>query len=93
MLQKVGPAPRHLPANIAEEIIARHLYSPSLLCILSMQDWLSMAPELLNDRGGSIYAHPEGQADGQVPYAELEQIMEHKELTEKIKLLIKRSRR
>ena len=93
MLQKVGPAPRHLPANIAEEIIARHLYSPSLLCILSMQDWLSMAPELLNDRGGSIYAQPEGQADGQVPYAELEQIMEHKELTEKIKLLIKRSRR
>ena len=46
MLQKQGRAPEHLPAHLAEEIIARHLYCPSMLCILSMQDWLAMDTEL-----------------------------------------------
>ena len=46
MLQKQGRAPEHLPAHLAEEIIARHLYCPSMLCILSLQDWLSMDSEL-----------------------------------------------
>lgn len=46
MLQKEGHAPAHLPAHLAEEIIARHLYCPSMLCILSLQDWLSMDSEL-----------------------------------------------
>ena len=42
MLQKEGRAPEHLPAHIAEEIIARHLYCPSMLCVLSLSDWLAM---------------------------------------------------
>jgi 4-alpha-glucanotransferase len=42
MLQKEGRAPEQLPAHLAEEIIARHLYCPSMLCILSLQDWLAM---------------------------------------------------
>ena len=46
MLQKEGRAPEHLPAHIAEEIIARHLYCPSMLCLLSLQDWLAMDSEL-----------------------------------------------
>ena len=46
MLQKEGRAPEQLPAHLAEEIIARHLYCPSMLCILSLQDWLSMDMEL-----------------------------------------------
>jgi 4-alpha-glucanotransferase len=46
MLQKQGRAPEHLPAHLAEEIIARHLYCPSMLCILSLQDWLAMDGEL-----------------------------------------------
>ena len=46
MLQKEGRAPEQLPAHLAEEIIARHLYCPSMLCILSLQDWLSMDSEL-----------------------------------------------
>ena len=46
MLQKQGRAPEHLPAHLAEEIIARHLYCPSMLCMLSLQDWLSMDTEL-----------------------------------------------
>ena len=46
MLQKQGRAPEHLPAHLAEEIIARHLYCPSMLCMLSFQDWLAMDTEL-----------------------------------------------
>ena len=46
MLQKQGRAPEHLPAHLAEEIIARHLYCPSMLCLLSIQDWLAMDGEL-----------------------------------------------
>ena len=46
MLQKEGRAPEQLPAYLAEEIIARHLYCPSMLCLLSLQDWLAMDGEL-----------------------------------------------
>jgi len=46
MLQKQGRAPEHLPAHLAEEIIARHLYCPSMLCILTLQDWLAIDSEL-----------------------------------------------
>jgi len=46
MLQKEGRAPEQLPAHLAEEIIARHLYCPSMLCVLPVQDWLAMDGEL-----------------------------------------------
>ena len=46
MLQKEGRAPEQLPVHLAEEVIARHLYCPSMLCILSLQDWLAMDSEL-----------------------------------------------
>ena len=46
MLQKEGRAPEQLPAHLAEEIIARHLYCPSMFCMLSLQDWLAMDGEL-----------------------------------------------
>ena len=46
MLQKQGRAPEQLPAHLAEEIIGRHLYCPSMLCLLSLQDWLAMDGEL-----------------------------------------------
>ena len=46
MLQKEGRAPQQLSALLAEEIIARHLYCPSMLCILTLPDWLAMDQEL-----------------------------------------------
>ena len=41
MLQKEGRAPRQLTLALAEEIVARHLYSPSMLCILPIQDLMA----------------------------------------------------
>ena len=46
ILQRMGKAPLQLPAHIAEQIIARQMYSPSMLCVLAVQDWLSMDGEL-----------------------------------------------
>ena len=41
MLYRQGPAPHPLPDWLASDIISRHLTSPSMLCILSIQDWLA----------------------------------------------------
>ena len=46
MLHREGTAPHPLPGWLAKDIIARHLDSPSMLCILSVQDWLAMDERL-----------------------------------------------
>ena len=39
-------APHPLPGWLAKEIVSRHLTSPSMLCLLSLQDWLSIDEKL-----------------------------------------------
>ncbi len=46
MLQKYGEAPHPLPGWLARDIIARHLQSPSMLCVLSIQDWFAIDENL-----------------------------------------------
>ena len=46
MLYRGGAAPHPLPGWLARDIIARHLASPSMLCILSVQDWLAIDERL-----------------------------------------------
>lgn len=46
MLYRSGVAPHPLPGWLARDIISRHLTSPSMLCILSIQDWLSIDEKL-----------------------------------------------
>ncbi len=41
-LNHQGSAPHPLPGWLAKDIISRHLKSPSMLCVLSIQDWLAM---------------------------------------------------
>ncbi len=36
-----GNAPHPMPAPLAQEVVERHLASPSALCLLSVQDWLA----------------------------------------------------
>ena len=40
------PAPHPLPGWLAEDIVLRNLASQSMLCILSIQDWLSIDEQL-----------------------------------------------
>ena len=42
MLYRSGEAPHPLPGWLARDIVSRHLTSPSMLCILSIQDWLAI---------------------------------------------------
>lgn len=46
ILQKDGPAPDSIPGWLCEEVVARHLYSPSMLCLISLQNWLSIDDNL-----------------------------------------------
>ncbi len=46
MLNKYGEAPHPLPGWLARDIIARHIACPSMLCILSLQDWLAIDESL-----------------------------------------------
>ena len=45
-LYREGPAPHPLPGWLAKEIVSRHLTSPSMLCLLSLQDWMSIDEKL-----------------------------------------------
>lgn len=57
-----GNAPHPLPGWLAQDIVMRHLSCPSMLCLLSLQDWLSINEKLrLPDENGeriNIPANP-----------------------------------
>jgi len=42
MLGHYGEAPQTATPEVCEEVVRNHLYSQSIFCILSLQDWLSM---------------------------------------------------
>ena len=46
MLYRGGAAPHPLPGWLAKDIVSRHLTSPSMLCLLSFQDWMSIDENL-----------------------------------------------
>lgn len=46
MLHRQGPAPHPLTGWLAKDIISRHLTCPSMLCILSIQDWLAIDEDI-----------------------------------------------
>ena len=48
VLEHDGPAPDDLPGWLQEEIVAHHLNCPSMLCLISLQDWISMDESLRN---------------------------------------------
>ena len=46
MLCREGEAPHPMPSWLARDIVARHLASPSMLCLLSFQDWMAISEEM-----------------------------------------------
>ena len=96
MLQKQGRAPEHLPAHLAEEIIARHLYCPSMLCLLSLQDWLAMDSELRrkNPREERINVPSDPYNHWQYRmHLTIEQLLAADRYNNKVKTMITRSKR
>ena len=96
MLQKEGRAPEHLPAHIAEEIIARHLYCPSMLCLLSLQDWLAMDAELRtkNPRAERINvpSDPYNRWQWRM-HLTIEQLLAAERYNNKVRTMVQRSKR
>ena len=45
-LHRSGEAPHPLPGWLAKDLVSRHLTSPSMLCLLSLQDWLAIDERL-----------------------------------------------
>ena len=47
-MHRWGETPEHAPGWLCKDLIYEHLYSPSMLCILTWQDWTSMDEKLRN---------------------------------------------
>ena len=96
MLQKEGRAPEQLPAHIAEEIIARHLYCPSMLCLLSLQDWLAMDMELRRknprEERINVPSDPYNRWQWRM-HLTIEQLLKAEKYNDKLRTMITRSKR
>ena len=96
MLQKEGRAPEHLPAHVAEEMIARHLYCPSMLCLLSLQDWLAMDSELRSKQPRmeriNVPSDPYNRWQWRM-HLTIEQLLAADRYNNKVKTMIVRSKR
>ena len=46
VLWKEGPAPHPMPGWLARDIIQNHLASPSMVCVIALQDWLAIDEHL-----------------------------------------------
>ncbi len=96
MLQKQGRAPEHLPAHLAEEIIARHLYCPSMLCLLSLQDWLAMDSELRSKHVREERINVPSDSYNRWKYRmhiTIEELLQANKYNNKVKTMITRSKR
>ena len=96
MLHRGGAAPHPLPGWLAKDIVSRHLTSPSMLCLLSLQDWLSIDERLrLPDANGeriNIPANPRHYWRYRM-HLTIEQLLKEDEFNETIKTLINQSGR
>lgn len=95
-LQKDGHAPEDMPGWLCEEVIARHLFSPSMLCLISLQDWLSIDEELRCDDVASerinIPSNPRHYWRYRM-HLKLEQLIAADAFNDRIRLMIERGSR
>ena len=91
MLYHEGNAPHPLPGWLARDIVSRQLASPSMLCVLSIQDWLAMDERIRLDDADAerinIPANPHHYWRYRM-HVSLENLMADKSFTESIRNLI-----
>jgi 4-alpha-glucanotransferase len=96
MLYRGGEAPHPLPGWLAKDIVSRHLTSPSMLCLLSLQDWLSIDERLrLPDQNAeriNIPANPRHYWRYRM-HLTIEQLLEADDFNKEIQTLIVQSGR
>lgn len=91
MLYRAGGAPHPLPGWLARDIVSRQLTSPSMLCILSLQDWLAIDEHLrLPDADAeriNIPANPKHYWRYRM-HISIEDLMANKEYNDNVKELV-----
>ena len=91
MLYHEGNAPHPLTGWLARDIISRQLASPSMLCVLSIQDWLAMDERIRLDDADAerinIPANPHHYWRYRM-HINIENLMADKSFTESIRNLI-----
>ena len=96
ILRRSGEAPHPLPGWLAKDIVSRHLTSPSMLCLLSLQDWLAIDEKLrLPDQNAeriNIPANPRHYWRYRM-HLSLEQLLAADEFNNEIATLIQQSGR
>ncbi|MCF0196348.1 MAG: 4-alpha-glucanotransferase, partial [Bacteroidaceae bacterium] len=96
ILQHDGFAPHDIPDWLCEEIVCRHLYCPSMLVLISLQDWLSIDAEARRDNPRmeriNIPSSPHHYWRYRM-HLTIEQLMANTGLTHRIRTLIHRSGR
>ena len=95
-LRRGGEAPHPLPGWLAKDIVSRQLTSPSMLCLLSLQDWLSIDEKLrlpdANAERINIPANPRHYWRYRM-HLTIEQLLECNDFNDEIKTLITQSGR
>ena len=95
-LRRGDAAPHPLPGWLAKDIVSRQLTSPSMLCLLSLQDWLAMDETLrLPDADAeriNIPANPRHYWRYRM-HLTIEQLLKSDDFNETIKTLVKQSGR
>ena len=95
-LHHPGEAPAEASTEICEQIVRAHLDSPSLLCILPLQDWLAIDADLrLPDANGeriNIPANPRHYWRYRM-HLSIEELMEAGEFNAKVRELVAASNR
>ena len=95
-MQKEGRPPVALTTTLAEEIVSRHLYSPSMLCLLSLQDWLAVDAEMRNPDPRSERINIPGDCYNRWSYrmhVNIEQLIADEQLNKKLRTIVERSKR
>ena len=91
-----GPAPHPMPGWLCKEVVARHLMSPSMLCLLSLQDWLSIDETLrLPDENAeriNIPANPRHYWRYRM-HLTIEQLLQADDFNREVMILIKQGSR
>ena len=96
VLEHDGKAPEEPSGWLCEEIIAHHLNSPSMLCLISLQDWLSIDEDLRNpnmeEERINVPANPKNYWRYRM-HLPISELLKAKTLNERLQLLISRSER
>ena len=96
ILEHDGKAPDDLSGWLCEEIVARHLNCPSMLCLISLQDWLSIDEDLRNpnlaDERINVPSNPKNYWRYRM-HLPISRLQNAQSLNERLQMLITRSER